>query len=112
MWVRFFRRAIVAFMVGAFLSAGIQPAGLPGVTASHDMMVMAQSDGGASRPCEGMTPDCMTDLGCILMVGLPIVSSLSATTRLSWSRIRYGEIALVADGLTRKPALGPPIFLG
>ena len=108
-----FRHVVLVMTLGAFLSAGLVQIMWPTHTAaSHDMTMMAQAGSDAPIPCKGMTPACMTDLGCIFMIGMPTVSPALLMTRLSWSRVRYGELSQRVDGLTRKPALDPPIFLG
>ena len=108
-----FRHVVLVITLGAFLSAGLAQAAWPlQAAASPNTTMMADAGSDAPMPCKGMTPACMTDLGCIFMIGMPIVSPALSMTRLSWSRVSYGDLAQLADGLTRKPALDPPIFLG
>ena len=113
MRLRFVQHLILALALGAFLGASVAQGMWPAQTgAVSGMTTMAQTDGNAPMPCKGMTPACMTDLGCVVMIGLPSVSPTPTMTRLSWQRVRYDNLAQSADGLTRKPALDPPIFLG
>ena len=109
----FVQHLLLAIALGAFLGAGVmQGAGPVQAGASSGMTTMTQAGDDAPMPCKGMTPACMSDLGCVLMIGLPSVSLAPTMTRLSWQRVRYDSLAQSADGLTRKPALDPPIFLG
>ena len=113
MRLRFLRHVVLVIMLGAFLSAGLVQAAWPlQAAASHNMTMAADAGSDAPMPCKGMTPACMTDLGCIFMIGMPILSPALSMTRLSWSRVSYADLAQLVDGLTRKPALDPPIFLG
>ena len=106
-----FRRVLVVITLGAFLSAGVAQAAWPvRDAASHGMTMMAQADGSEPMPCTGMTPACMSDLGCIFIIGLPTVSSPETMTHLSWSRVNYRDLSRITGGLTHKPALDPPIF--
>jgi hypothetical protein len=108
-----FRHVVLVITLGAFLSAGSVRAAWPvQAAASHDVTMMAQAGSDAPMPCKGMTPACMTDFGCIFMIGMPTVSQALSMNRLSWSPVSYGELFQLAAGLTRKPALDPPIFLG
>lgn len=109
------RHLILLITLGAFLGAGVVQAAWPTKSeASTEMAMMPGNDAGVAMPCPGktMVPGCMTDLGCIFMIGLPTISPSATMTRLSWIRVSYGDLSQVSDGLTHKPALGPPIFRG
>jgi hypothetical protein len=113
MRLRLIRHFIFVIALGAFLGAGVMQGVWPvRIDASSDMTTMAQAGDDAPMPCKGMMPACMTDLGCIFMIGLPTISPTQTMTRLAWRRVHYDSRAQSADGLTRKPALDPPIFLG
>ena len=111
---RLFQRVVWVITLGAFFGAGMmQPAWSNyAAPSSPAMAMMSQADDAAPMPCKGMAPACMTDLGCIVMIGMPTVPSVLTATRLSWSRVRYDYLSKSADSLARKPALDPPIFLG
>ena len=110
---RLIRQVILLITLGAFLGAGTMQGAWPvQAAAAPGMTMMAQADGDAPMPCKGMASTCMTDLGCIFMIGLPTVSPALTMTRLSWKPIRYGDPIQIAGGLTSKPALDPPIFPG
>ena len=113
MWLRFVQHLILVIALGAFLGASVAQGMWPAQTgAAPGVTTMVQTDGDAPIPCKGMTPACMTDLGCVFMIGLPSVSPTLTMTRLSRQHVRYDKLAQSADGLTPKPALDPPIFLG
>ena len=113
MWSRLTSHVILVITLGAFLGAGMMQGAWPVQAAASPVMTMVtQPDGDARMPCEGMAPTCVTDLGCIFMIGLPTVSLAPTMTRLCWKRIRYGDLAQIAGGLTPKPALDPPMCPG
>ena len=113
MRIRFVQYLILVIALGAFLGTSVaQGMWLAQTSAVSGMTPMAQTGGSAPMPCKAMTPACMSDLGCVFMIGLPSVSPTPTMTRLSWRRVRYDSLAQSADGLTRKPALDPPLVLG
>ena len=112
MCLAFLRQLVVVVTLGALLNAGAMQLAFPLQAAPPDMAMMTPADGTVPMPCKGTMPVCMTDLGCVLMIGLPSAPPALTMTLLSWSRVHYGEPAQLAEGLTRKPALDPPIFLG
>ena len=112
MCIAFLRQLVVVVTLGAFLNAGAMQLAFPLQAAPADMAMMTPADGTAPMPCKDMMPICMTDLGCVLMIGLPSAPPALTMTLLFWSRVHYGEPARLAEGLTRKPALDPPIFIG
>jgi len=61
-------------------------------------------------PCKGMLPGCVTDLGCIFLVSLP-VPNLTLVTLTAWSTVFYNTASKGLRGRTIKPALVPPISL-
>jgi len=81
------------------------------MAAAHSDMHMAmQSMSDGSMPCcPEKAPACITDIGCVFLVGLPLLPSL-ASTRLSWSTLTYAVSHDVREGLSLQPALGPPIL--
>ncbi len=65
----------------------------------------------APMPCKGMTPACMTDLGCIFMIGVPVPVAPVAVL-LAWAPVTYNWPSVeIADGRIRAPDLRPPIRL-
>ena len=68
-----FRHVVLVITLGAFLSAGLMQAAWPvQAAASPNMTMIADTGSNAPMPCKGTTPACMTDLGCIFMIGMPI----------------------------------------
>jgi len=108
--VEFIRRIGMVVVLGAFLGAGFVQAIPPAMQMSSDMTMVDHDSGDKPMPCKGMVPVCMTDIGCIFMVGLP-VSHTAIATVLSWSRVDYGAFTQQGEGLSHQPDLGPPIHL-
>lgn len=112
MVMRLLRQIVFLVTLGAFLTAGVTQA-MPRAVApppSMAMMTMDMASDGTPAPCQEKMPGCMLDLGCIFMVGLPLPST-PAVTQLSLSSITYWTTSIVHAGLSRKPALNPPISL-
>ncbi len=103
------RRLFAILVAVAFFSASMAQAMPVGSN-----MTMAAHDGSADSPpmpCKGMTPACMIDLGCIFMIGVPILASQMAV-HMAWSPVNYQWPSVaIADGGTRAPDLRPPIRL-
>lgn len=112
MFARLLRQIVLLVTLGAFLSAGVGQAMPRAVAAPPSIatMTMDMAGDGVPAPCQEKMPGCMLDLGCIFMVGLPIPST-PAVTRLSWSSVAYWVALAVPVGLSREPALDPPISL-
>ncbi|WP_431269251.1 hypothetical protein [Dankookia sp. P2] len=112
-------RLVVAIItVCAFLGAGLVQ-NLPSSqvdTAVVAMMADMGDDGAAmpchdtqeSDPCKDKVPGCMTDMGCIFVVGIPVPHA-PAVSGLAWSRVAYWQSVRLVDGVSLKPYLGPPI---
>ncbi len=62
-------------------------------------------------PCNGTALPCMTDLGCIFLVGLPAMPEPPLLTTTAWSSVLYTGSPDALHGRSVKPALGPPISL-
>jgi hypothetical protein len=73
-------------------------------------MMQDQDHPGEKMPCKGMLPGCVTDLGCIFLVSLP-VPNLTLVTLTAWSTVFYNTASKGLRGRTIKPALVPPISL-
>jgi hypothetical protein len=65
---------------------------------------------GDKMPCKGMPPNCVTDIGCILLVSVP-TPNLNFFTRTNWLPVIYDAASEALRGRAIKPALGPPISL-
>ena len=99
----------VAFFNAAMLQvmpAAAAPMGGNMTMAAHD----ANPDS-VPMPCRGMAPACMTDLGCIFMVGVPIPASQVDLRMTSFPVTYHWPTAMIADGRIRAPDLRPPIRL-
>ena len=113
------RRLFAILFAAVFFSASmlqVVPAAAMPMSAAMpmaaDIMPMAAHDAAADNaatPCKGMTPACMTDLGCVFMIGVSVPVSQSAV-RLSWLPVTYQRSqAAIAGGRARAPDLRPPI---
>jgi hypothetical protein len=110
---------IVAVMACALVGAGLTW----GMTAAHaapsNMVAMTHhehpceptaSHGGPMSPSQQSLPGCMTDLGCLLLVGIP-ASPTRAFEHVSWGQVTYWPRTTVVQGIASEPILGPPIRL-
>lgn len=114
-------RLLAILLAVAFFSASMAQA-MPGgtmpvaaaMTAGMDMTMVAH-DGNADcppMPCKGMTTDCMIGLGCIFMIGVPVLDASRVVVHLAWAPAAYRRpSAAAADGRVRAPDLRPPIRL-
>jgi hypothetical protein len=111
--LRLLRQIVFLVTLGAFLSVGVTQAMPRAVAPSPSMAAMTMdmaTDGSMPAPCQEKMPGCMLDLGCIFMIGLPLPAT-PTVTQLSWSSVTYWMTSAVPAGLSRKPALNPPISL-
>jgi hypothetical protein len=125
MCLRLARLVIAVVTVCAFLGAGLMQ-NVPSAQAdavemtATGMATMADHRGdGAAMPCHGTqkptpckdkVPGCMTDLGCLFVVGIP-AHPTRVGERLAWGHVTYWATDNVAEGVTPEPYLGPPIRL-
>src|ERR1019366_2885126 len=110
------RRLFAILLAVAFFNASMLQV-MPAVAMPAGMdMTVAATDGGVTpdtppMPCKGMTPACMTDVGCIFMIGVSVPAA-SVAVLLTWAPVTYHWPSVeVADGRTRAPDLRPPIRL-
>jgi hypothetical protein len=114
MSVKSLYRILALLVVAAYIGATMLQAA-PTYVANADMsgstmngMTHEQDGRGDKMPCKGMPPNCMTDIGCILLVSVP-TPDLNLFTKTSWSSVIYDNASKALRGRTIKPALGPPI---
>jgi hypothetical protein len=62
-----------------------------------------------NMPCKGTVSPCMTDLGCVFLVGLPTMPDPTLLALTAWSSVRYPGSPDTLHGRSVKPAIGPPI---
>ncbi|WP_143021151.1 hypothetical protein [Belnapia rosea] len=120
MLLRLARLVIAAITVCAFLGAGLVQNVPSAQAATASMAMMADhGTGEAAMPCHGTqkpppcqdkVPGCMTDLGCIFVVGIPVPPA-PAVSGPAWFRVDYWRSTRLAEGISLKPYLGPPIRL-
>ena len=66
------------------------------------------SDGHKAASDKSAMPACLTDLGCLLVVGLPTTSA-PAVRPYKWAVVDYWSQTATVRGISFQPALGPPI---
>lgn len=100
------RRLVVALSLLALVGTGIAS---PMASAQPNMAMASQatSDDGSMPCCPHKAASCITDLGCVFLVGIPTPSAHGATA-LSWSTLIYTVSHSAGEGLSLQPALGPP----
>jgi hypothetical protein len=109
-----FRRLLAILFAVAFFGAStlrVMPA--VAMPAGMDMTMVAQgaTPDTVPMPCKGMTPACMTDVGCIFMIGVPVPAA-SMVVGLLWAPVTWQWWPVeVATGRVRAPELRPPIQL-
>ena len=114
--VKLLRQVFIALIMTAYVGATMfqvaptfgastqtHGAGVSGMT--HD-----QDHSGGNMPCKGMLPGCVSDLGCIFLIGLP-APDFTVVTVTAWSSVSYAPASQGLRGRTIKSALGPPIPL-
>ena len=116
MSVKSLYRILALLFAAAYIGATMLQAG-PTYVANADMsgssmngMTHEQDGPGDKMPCKGMPPNCVTDIGCILLVSVP-TPDLNLFTKTSWSSVIYDNASEALRGRTIKPALGPPISI-
>src|ERR1051326_9184494 len=103
-----FRRLFAILYAVAFFSVSMLQV-MPAVAmpAGMDMTVIATDSGGTpdapAMPCKDMPPACMTDQGCIFMIGMPVPAT-PAVVALTWAVVTWHwPPADVADAGIRAP---------
>ena len=125
MRLRLPRLVFVVVAAYAFLGAGLMR-DLPsaqvetaGMAAMNMSMAADQGTDGAPMPCHGpqkltpcedKVPGCMSGLGCLFVVGIPVPHTRVAE-HLAWGPVTYWATDNLAEGVTLEPYLGPPIRL-
>jgi hypothetical protein len=96
MLVRVLRQAFTILIVSTYFGATILAAAPMANAAPAPMNGMMHEQGGMGdkKPVSRLAAGCTTEIGCIFLVSLPV---------------RYSVSREFLDGLSIKPALGPPI---
>ena len=102
------RRLVVALSLLALVGTGIAS---PMASAQPNMAMTSQAmtDDGSMPCCPHKAASCVTDIGCVFLVGIPAPSGQMSAT-LSWSTLTYTVSHAAGEGLSLQPALGPPIL--
>ena len=125
MRLRLARMVIAVITVCAFLIVGLVQnmpfvqADTAGMTTAGMVMMADQGEDVAPLPCHGTqkpapckdkVPGCMTDLGCLFVVGIPAPPT-RVGEHLAWGRVTYWAMANPTKGIAPEPHLEPPIQL-
>lgn len=106
------RRLFAILLAVAFFGAStlrVMPA--VAMVAGTDMTMASGAPDTAPMPCKDMTPACMTEVGCIFMVGIA-VPVVPMAVDLAWAPVTYQwSRAGAPDERIRGPELRPPIRL-
>ena len=107
--------AVACALIGAGLTHGMaaaQAAPSIMVTMPHHEHPCepTASHGKPLSPDPPSLPGCMTDLGCLLIVGIP-ATPVRVSGLVSWAPVAYWPHTRVVQGITFEPILGPPIRL-
>ena len=106
------RRVIALLILTAYMSGTTGQHVLFARAMSGDMgtgMAHHQEEPSNKMPCKGTVSPCVTDLGCVFLVGLPAMPEPTLLTLSAWSSISYPGSPDVLQGQSVKPAIGPPI---
>jgi hypothetical protein len=102
---------LALLIMGAYIGATVLSAVPVANAANMDMssnIAHAQPGPGDKAPCHGMTPGCVTELGCVFLISvLPPVSTISTAT--AWAAVTYAILPESLRGRSTEPDLGPPI---
>jgi len=71
----------------------------------HGAMPMS----GMGAPCKGMTPACIDEMGCVIVIALP-ASPAAVLVPVLWAAVVYLHPAATFDGRVVEPELFPPIL--
>jgi hypothetical protein len=112
--IRLVLAAVIAFALTGF---GLVQGILAAQAATPGINMISQHD----HPCGSMVsighkasseksamPGCATDLGCLLVAGLPTTSAVTVRP-CGWVRVDYWSKAANVSGVSFQPAIGPPI---
>jgi hypothetical protein len=104
------RRVFVVLTLIAYMGASVLVLTAAGPSMAGDM-AQHQEAPNDKIPCKHTAPTCITDLGCVFLVGLPTMPDPILLTLTAWSSVRYPGSPEPLTGRSVKPAIGPPISL-
>jgi hypothetical protein len=108
---RIIRRFLVVLSLVAFVGTGLaQGMKIDPIAPSGNEMTMSGMSEAPMPCCPDKAASCITDIGCVFLVGMPVPASTFAS-RLTWSVVAYRISHDIGEGLSVLPALGPPILL-
>lgn len=108
------KRATTCLLALAFvLGVTLQIAGLALAAGEQPVIGMATMEMGGdcgqpAQPCNGLTPDCINSMGCVINTAAPVAPH-AVSELLQWDAIRYFSLNAVPSGVSIKPEHSPPI---
>jgi hypothetical protein len=105
------RRVFVVLTLIAYVGASVLlPAAAPAMAGDLTKgMAQHQEAPSDKMPCKHSAPTCITDLGCVFLVGLPTLPDPTLLTLTAWSSVSYPGSPDALQGRSVKPAIGPPM---
>ncbi len=103
------KRATTCLLALAFLlGVTLQIAGLALAASEQPVMEMGGDCGQPAQPCNGLTPDCIKSIGCVINTAAPVAPH-AVSELLQWDAIHYFSLNAVPSGVSIKPEHSPPI---
>jgi hypothetical protein len=108
---RLIQRLFIVLSLVAFTATGLAQAAMLDAAVSPGKATAMSNMSDSSMPCcPEKAHSCVTDVGCVFLVALPMPASTLVST-LAWSAVTYPTSRDGGEGLSILPALGPPILL-
>ena len=101
------RRVIALIILTAYVGAVM----VQFVPLAHAMAGIAHHQDAPTDkiPCKGTVSPCISDLGCVFLMGLATTPDPTLLTLTAWSAVQYPGSPDALQGRSVKPAIGPPI---
>lgn len=102
--------AVIIGVTLQFAGSAMAAAGQLAPSPAPSMAVMDMGSGcdQPAPPCNGVTPDCIDGMGCLVSAAAPAASQ-AASVPFKWGAVSYFALALMPSGVSIKPEHSPPI---
>lgn len=107
MFARITKRLVAILVMAALLGGLVLPPASALPMQAGDTAAMEPCAHCAPMPCKGISPACVTDLGCVFLIGLPVFDHAPVTFPKR-DRMSYWTTEAGIAGLGMKPELTPP----
>lgn len=104
------RRLVIVLSLLAFVGTGLAETTTVAWTEPPGNAMVSGASEAPMPCCPAKALSCVTDAGCVFLVGLPMPQSL-VSVNFAWSLLAYRISHDDGEGLSIQPALGPPILL-